>query len=273
MVGNSFVSPNILSFFQIIMNPHAQSFCHPRRAFTLVEMLIIIVIIIALAAVIFPMARSIRQAAGTAKTVQNLRQIQAANVIIAGDNGGFFVGNAPFGEGTDFWGAKTFFTYLPFVSILGANSAGEGDDGKSLPDAWGKNYPEVLKCGMEIPSPINKRSFSIAMNMSKWSHAQGGTPFGESPNGAWTPGKILQARIKKPDKLIMFYESACYWSDFYQRLDWKKDDGGWYRGMAFRNKGRTCNVVFADGHVGSLTRKDVEKDNVQTRRYFYWDAD
>ncbi len=43
--------------------------------------------------------------------------------------------------------------------------------------------------------------------------------------------------------------------------------------MAFRNKGQTCNVVFADGHDGRLTRKDLAKDNVQTRRYFYWDVD
>jgi prepilin-type processing-associated H-X9-DG protein len=43
-------------------------------------------------------------------------------------------------------------------------------------------------------------------------------------------------------------------------------------GMAFRNKGGRCNVVFADGHAGSLTRKDVEKENT-TKRYFLWDAD
>jgi prepilin-type processing-associated H-X9-DG protein len=117
------------------MNPHAQSLRHPSRAFTLVEVLVVIVIIIALAAVVFPMARSIRQAAGTAKTVTNLRQIQAANASFASDNNGFFLG------------------------------------------------------------------------------------------------------------------------------------------MAFHNKGQTCDVVFADGHVASLTRKDVEKEDAKTKRYFLWDAD
>lgn len=79
------------------MNPHAQSLRHPGRAFTLIEMLIVVVIIIALAAIVFPMARNIRQAAGTAKTVSNLRQIQAANMSFASDNNGFFLGSAPDG--------------------------------------------------------------------------------------------------------------------------------------------------------------------------------
>lgn len=259
--------------FPTLMKLRFLSHLPRRRGFTLVELLVVIVIIIALATVVVPMARSIRNSAGTAKTVTNLRQIQAANGIFASDNGGFFVGNAPFGMEADFWGAKTFFSYMPFVGMLGVSNAGDGDDGNSLPDSWHENYPEALKCGMEVPSPNNKRRFTIAMNMSKWTHQQDGTPFGESANGHWVAGKILQNRIKSPDKLIMFFESAGYWSDFYQRLDWKKDDGSWQKGMAFRNKGGRCNVVFADGHVGSLTRKEVKNDNKATRRYFFWDAD
>ena len=72
---------------------------HHRRGFTLVEVLIVIVIIVALGALVVPMVRNIRNAAGSAKTVANLRQIQAANAVFATDNGGFFLGNAPFGEG------------------------------------------------------------------------------------------------------------------------------------------------------------------------------
>jgi prepilin-type processing-associated H-X9-DG protein len=257
--------------FQNIMNPHAPSLRHPSRAFTLVELLIVIVIIIALAAVAFPMARSIRQAAGTAKTVANLRQIQAANISFASENNGFFLGNAPDGGGP--WGPP-WFIYMPFVSMLGVSATGEGENGNSLPGGWGKNYPEVLKCGMDVSvgaAPDQKdRNFTIAMNWSSFSHQSDGTPGGAL---SWIGGKILQSRVKNPSQLIMFHESSEIHSNFSERLNWKGDNAGFSVGLAFRNKGGKCNVVFADGHVGSLTRKDVEKDNAKTQRYFLWDAD
>lgn len=242
-----------------------------RLGFTLVEVLIVIVIIIALGAVVVPMVRNIRNAAGSSKTVANLRQIQAANALFATDNGGFFLGNAPFGEGSDLWGSKTWFGYMPFVSMLGSSVAGEGDDGNSLPDSWRQNFPETLKSGIDVPGEgdLANRNFTIAMNWSSFTHSQSGVP----GSSWWISGKILQSRIKNPDKLIMFYESRNYWGKIDQRLNWKGDDGKWNQGMAFRNKGNTCNVVFADGHVGGLTRKDVEKENTTTKRYFLWDAD
>lgn len=253
------------------MKPYAPSLRHPSRAFTLVELLVVIVIIIGLAAVVFPMARSIRQAAGTAKTVTNLRQIQAANASFASDNNGYFLGNCPDGGGP--WGPP-WFTYMPFVSMLGVNATGEGESGNTLPDGWGKNYPEVLKCGIPVSvstAPDQKdRNFTIAMNWSSFSHQSDGTAGGAS---WWIGGKTLQSLVKNPSRLIMFHESTEIYSLYWERLAWKEDNVGFKLGMAFRNKGQTCNAVFADGHVGSLTRKDVEKDNAQTKRYFFWDAD
>lgn len=246
-------------------------FCR-SRAFTLVELLIVIVIIAALASMVFPMVQNIRKSAGSAITVTNLRQIQAANGIFASDNGGFFLGSAPFGQGTDLFGGQTWFSYKPFVGMLGVKSMG-ADGSSLLPDAWGKNYPEGLKCGMDVRSPqdqFGKRNFTIAMNWSSFSHQMDGTSGEAWP---WIGGKILQSKIKNPEKLIMFYESAGFWGDYSTRLDWKSDDGSWQHGMAFRNKGETCNVAFADGHVGSLTRKDVEKSDPKTERYFFWDKD
>lgn len=240
----------------------------------MVEVLIVIVIIVALGALVVPMARNIRNAAGSAKTVENLRKIQAANVTWARDNNGFFLGNDPSGSG-GIW-SHPWWGHMPFVSMLGINASGD-----ELADAWATGYPEVLKCGLDVSveaSPRDDRNFTIAMNMTKWTHRQDGTPFTDDDNrggknGFYADGKILQSRIKYPAQLIMFYESAGFWDCMYTRLDWKGDKGTQTNGMAFRNKGGLCNVVFADGHAGNLTRKDVETENATTRRYFLWDAD
>ena len=242
-----------------------------HRGFTLIELLIVIVIIIALAAVVIPMARNIRDSARTAKTVAHLRQIQVANASWASDNSGFFLGNSPDGSG-GIW-SNPWWAHMPFVSMLGVNSSGD-----SLPEAWGTGYPEVLKCGIAAAvdaAPRDDRNFTIAMNMTSWSHNQDGSPCDPSkgPAGFWVPGKVLQSRIKDPSRFITFYEAASFVGSMYNRLEWKGDKGSQNQGMAFRNKGGRCNVVFADGHVGSLTLPEVKIENDNTRRYFLWDAD
>jgi prepilin-type processing-associated H-X9-DG protein/prepilin-type N-terminal cleavage/methylation domain-containing protein len=57
-----------------------------RRAFTLVELLVIIAIIGILLAVLLPVIGRVREAANTTKCLSNLRQIGAALVMYANDN-------------------------------------------------------------------------------------------------------------------------------------------------------------------------------------------
>ena len=233
----------------------------------MVAVLIVGAMVVVLSAIMVPM---LRESAGSARTVANLRQIQAANLKWADDNNGFFLGNAPSGAGV--W-SHPWWSHMPFLSKLGVSS-NRGE----LEDAWTTGYPEVLKCGLDVSvdaSPRDGRNFTIAMNMTGWTHKQDGTPVANRMEyfGIWNAGKLLQSRIKNPSQLIMFYESATFTGYMYDRLEWKGDHGTQSPGMAFRNQGRRCNVVFADGHVRGLERKDVENDNPQTERYFWWDAD
>lgn len=242
-----------------------------RHGFSLAEVILSVAVFVALALVAVPVSRSIRASAASTRTMEHLRRIQSANIIHARENDGFFVGNAPFADG-DMW-SRPWFSYGPFVALLGEQSI-NGE----LPDAWTNGYPETLKCGPAVAvdaPPRHDRNFTIAMNMTGWTHHQDGTPVSSRYEwfGFWNPGKLLQSRIKNPSRFIMFYESGTFTGYMYDRLDWKGDIPPHPRGMAFRNKGGRCHVVFADGHVGSLVRTDVEKDDDTTRRYFWWDAD
>lgn len=242
---------------------------HP--GFTLFELLVATGVLVILIAAGVPVFLNLRAAAGSARTVEHLRLIQCANLVHARENNGFFVGDAPNSEG-DMWN-RPWFSYCPFLALLEVHaSSGEPAD------VWAAGYPEILKCGLQVSvdaSPRDDRNFTIAMNMTGWTHHQNGTPVSDRYEwfGCWNAGKILQSRVKNPSRLIMFYESGTFTGYMYDRFRWKGDLGSHPRGMAFRNTGGRCHVVFADGHVGSLSRADVMKDDAATERFFWWDAD
>lgn len=234
--------------------------------FTLTELLVVILVIATLVAIGIPLIKGIRKAAGSATTVTNLRLIQAANATYASDSGGFYVGNDPHGINPY---SHPWFSYEPFAAMVGASFTGNSD-------VWGRDYPEAFKCGIKVAvtgPPRHDRNFTIAMNQSGWSHRSDGSSFGGDISGHWTSGKLHSARVRNPGDLIMFFEACQHWGSMWTRLDWKSDQGGFNAGMAFRNKGGTCNVVFADGHVGSLKRDDVKTENARVRRNFLFNAD
>ena len=61
----------------------------PKRGFTLVELLIVIGIVAALAAILFPVFLAARTRAGTTTCTSNLRQLHLAFSLYAADNNGY----------------------------------------------------------------------------------------------------------------------------------------------------------------------------------------
>ena len=65
-----------------------------ERAFTLMEVLVVIAIIIGLAAILIPSLNSALESAKATKDMSNLRQIGAATQMYMNDNNGVFPGSA-----------------------------------------------------------------------------------------------------------------------------------------------------------------------------------
>lgn len=73
-----------------------------RCAFTLIELLVVIAIIAILAAILLPVLQKAEQRAQGASCLNNMKQLQTASILYAGDNNDAFPGN----EGEAYMGNK-----------------------------------------------------------------------------------------------------------------------------------------------------------------------
>src|SRR3954451_5665794 len=97
-----------------------------RRAFTLVELLVVIAIIALLIAILLPALMRAREQANRVKCMSNLRQIGTACVMYANDNKGyipwrFFIYATP-----KYNGPGATQTFGPDVGLAGATFPGQG---------------------------------------------------------------------------------------------------------------------------------------------------
>lgn len=215
------------------------------RKFTLIELLVVIAIIAVLAAMLLPSLGRARQAALSVSCRNNLKQLAAANIMYADNNGDFMVPYA-----SDMMTANTRRWHG--VSA----SAGGGADYKNagcltpyLPDG------KVTPCGaFAVPGDI--QSFErgcggygyntlIGMMSEDWS------------SEAMASG-VNVSRIEAPSSKVMFADSAIpvdksgnFGNDQLGYSSSIEAPGGmWmmYPTMHFRHLGM-ANISYCDGHV------------------------
>ena len=212
------------------MNPKKTSI----RAFTLVELLVVISIIAILAALLMPgFNNAIKSAKGT-KCAGNLKQIGAAMMAYAGENNGVF----PISGGA-----------------IDYNNTGSGAIGwtqqldKYLPTNGGTDL-RIFQC------PITSLLYPNSKNYGYFNGAH--AAYAAAGN---TSAALRQSLIQFPSKLILAGDIA---SNMFTLTDTDKDD--YTQSPAFSDAATMAkmhsgksNILFADGHVAAFSTFDYSK--------------
>lgn len=201
------------------------------RAFTLVELLVVVAIIAVLAAIAFPVFGRVQNLGRVAKSTSNLRQIQLANIKYATDHNMNFVEGQISGGDIWMWNAE-FYTYFGF------DRAGY---------AYGK-FPEVFYSPLVDRSKV---SYSYGYNVTKLTLYD--------PTSTKRTRNSL--RLDQASQVLAFAEAQDWQirmneADLYDGTEKYRALTTAYRAGGSGNTARTL-VAFYDGHVGPVSRSQV----------------
>lgn len=215
---------------------------HPR-GFTLVELLVVILIVVVLAALTFTGVTRMRQGARTATCMSNVKQVGMALLMHAGDNGNKLISLQP-GKDPNTGKRPPIWTWqLARGGYLGSwDGVGDAPCGAGT---W--TCPECI---------------FVSHNYGGFGPVEGAVFSYEelSPIGVNETGSLRLSRIAEPantwlvgDAHIRATEPLKGWYAIWSLPSRWNDHG-----PAARHGGK-ANVCMVDGHVESLTRKEIER--------------
>jgi len=201
-----------------------------KLAFSLVELLVVVAILILLMAVSVPAVTRFVESGREAATASRVRQVYAMQMAYAADNNGML---------TPFWTSGSQLTWqerlLPYLNVA------------NVPGA--KENPSLV---------LNSPYQTLAPGKQFW---QQGRSFGLNnfmDDGRW---KYRLNRVAEPTRIIMAGDMEQGNTDLMNTSDGKN----WWGGSAswglpaYRHKGKTkAMMLFMDGHTELLTEEELK---------------
>lgn len=224
-----------------------------RSGFTLVELLVVIVIIAALAAIAFTLALRMKKSANQAITTANLRQIGVAMITYTADKGRF-----PSRTGDPVWD-RAIIANLGFVDpLIGTNTIARS----SNPTLEGTAKIFTTPEDKEKRDPaLYPRSFAIVPWTTNWSNGTQFRGWKDRPLNVGIPYSLLNA----PEKAAIVVQGNHGLGgppNYLGSGNWAYKDMGGPASLL----GSTQQVLFADGHIEKISMRMTNPEFVKK----YW---
>ena len=241
-----------------------------NRAFTLIELLMVIAVIGILASLLLPALSRAKAAAHKTVCLNNQRQIGIARQLYANDNDGFLV------TGGD-WNSPLCYSYLDGQTNL-FNCPAEKRVSKFLQaSGWPVSSSHGLLGRSFWPWGYLQNDFGLKPDrlingFKYWGIS--GSPSQGSPGG-WTRG-IRDFQVVSPSRMIAQADGSHFGKIgegiFTASRGFEGIDSSGYRPLtvARRHSGQ-ANVLFADGHVESETLRQLLYPSVENWTRFNYD--
>jgi prepilin-type N-terminal cleavage/methylation domain-containing protein/prepilin-type processing-associated H-X9-DG protein len=232
-----------------------------RKAFTLVELLVVVGIIALLVSMLLPALNRARETAVEAQCLNNLRQLVNANMMYATENKGWHV---PLYEltGPPRWPENPGFCRYLNIRV----------DQATVPN-WTPYWPKNILCPR---SPKAQQEMGVIGVSAAAARTYGWPYFSYGYN--YTGKKYVDApkyragEIRNPSNKIWFADSLKLDMHYLNSSDYVNETGiPMSAQIAYRHRGGV-NVVFADGHGSYMPRRKVDKNFLSvTEREQLWD--
>jgi prepilin-type N-terminal cleavage/methylation domain-containing protein len=237
---------------------------HLQPAFTLVEILVTITIIVVLAALIVAITVNLKRSAENVVAITRIQGLGHANAAYAVENNGKYVPIFAFSEDRSFqppwfYNKKFLETLVGNAEFLNEPEQYEGSDG----------YPESVLDPVVVRS---KKRF--------WSRLSASFGYNQEnmPGGDWgqagTSRSHTTSSVASPEQTFQFITATDWTAKYSGRNLWgnNPEEGRTGDGkIAFRHKGNKALAVFYDGHVEAVSLDDMNRyDGLGGINHVFW---